>query len=167
MNTQTDHLGLCVGKCHCASFFQAPSSCSCHTPRGSTRVDSSVAGGTPPPLTARGLSVGRSGSGTTGPTTPCWPRPGGRGCWGTRGSLTAYSETSPISVPTRTTDCSTFGRAVMRKWMPVPPDGRRADKQCEQIIFNIYLSVDDIWIQNESWNKLILWCCVLMSLCSL
>lgn len=104
---------------------QAPCSCSCRTPRGSTRADSSADAETPPPPTARGRSAARSGSVTTGPTTPCWPRPGGRACWVTRGSPTACSETSLTSAPTRTTGCSTSGTAARRKWTPALPDRRK------------------------------------------
>nr|XP_019963924.1 PREDICTED: DEP domain-containing protein 5 isoform X4 [Paralichthys olivaceus] len=51
--------------------LQEPCSYSSHTLRGSTRVDSSAAAGTPPPPTATGRSAARSRSVTTGPTTPC------------------------------------------------------------------------------------------------
>lgn len=103
-------------------FRQAPCSCSCRTPRGSTPAGSSAGAETPPHPTARGRLVAKSGSDTTGPTTPCWPRPGGQACWGMRGLQTACSETSPTSVPTRTTDCSTSGTAARRKWTPALPD---------------------------------------------
>lgn len=112
-------------------LHQAPSFCSCLTPRGSTPVGSSGGAETPLLQTARGHSAARSGWVTTGPTTPCWPRPGGRAHWATRGSPTACSETSPTSVPTRTTDCSASGTAAKREWTPVLPD-RKIHKESKK-----------------------------------
>lgn len=73
-NTKTHTLSSCfleAVELQCLLFHQAPCSCSCHTPRGSTRAGSSADAETPPPPTARGRLEARSGSVTTGPTTPC------------------------------------------------------------------------------------------------
>lgn len=101
-------------------FCQAPSSCSCLIPNAGTPAGSSGGAGTPPTPTAMGHLATRTGWATAGPTTPCWPRHGGRACWATRGWLTDCLETSGISAPTRTTDCSTSGTAVRRKWPELP-----------------------------------------------
>lgn len=103
--------------------LQAPCSCSCRTPRGSILAGRRGAAGTPPPPTARDRLAARRGWATTGLTTPCWPKPGGRGCWAMNGWLTACSGTWPTSVLTRTTDYKSSGTAARRKWMPAPPNG--------------------------------------------
>ncbi len=101
---------------------------SCLTQKGNTPVDSGGAG-TPLPLPIRACLVLRSEWATIGPTTPCWPKPGGLVCWGTRNWLTACCEISQTFVPTRKIDWWSSGKVAWRKWMPVPLEKRVEERQ--------------------------------------
>ncbi len=111
---------------------------SCLTQKGNTPVDSGGAG-TPLPLPIRACLVLRSEWATIGPTTPCWPKPGGLVCWGTRNWPTACCEISQTFVPTRKIDWWPSGKVAWRKWTPVPLEKRVEERQyCvkrKQILF--------------------------------
>lgn len=115
-------------------FIQVQFFFSCLTQKGNTPVDS---GGdvTPLPLPVRACLVLKSVWATTGPTIPCWPKSGGLVCWGTRNWPTACYEISQTFVPTRTIDWWPSGKAVWRKWTPVPlekREWRKGKRYCQR-----------------------------------
>lgn len=109
-------------------FFQVQFFFSCPTQKGNTQADSADAV-TPLPRPIRACLALRIGWATTGPTIPCWPKPGGPACWGTRNWPIACYEISQTFVPTKIIDWWPSGKAAWRKWTPVLPEDTVWEKQ--------------------------------------
>uniref|UniRef100_A0A8C5X9S2 GATOR1 complex protein DEPDC5 n=1 Tax=Malurus cyaneus samueli TaxID=2593467 RepID=A0A8C5X9S2_9PASS len=95
--------------------------CSCPTPSGSFPAGSSGAGATPPAPATRTCSV-KSELATTGPTTPCSPKPGAPVPLVMRNSQTGCSKTSQTSAGTKTAGSLCSGLIVWTRCMLVHPE---------------------------------------------